>query len=62
MQLVKPGYIDCQQIVLNQATVFGLIAADDGEIIILYQLIAMRGNLLAHVSGTSLFDDVGRNS
>ncbi len=58
MKLVKPAYIDCQQIVLNQTPVFGLIAIDDGEIIILYQFITMRGNSLAHVSGTSLLDDL----
>jgi hypothetical protein len=52
MQLMEPADIDCQQIVLNEATVFGLIAIDDGEIIILNQFVAVCGHSFVHVSGT----------
>ena len=52
MQLMEPADIDCQRIVLNEATVFGLIAVDDGEVIILDQFVAMCGHSFVLVFGT----------
>jgi len=47
---------------LNETLVLGLVAADDGEIIILDQFVAVCRYSLLHVFGTSLLDDIGRNS
>jgi hypothetical protein len=52
MQLMEPADIDCQQLVLNEATVFGEVSVDDGEVSILDQFVAMCGHSFVLVFGT----------